>query len=204
MSTIKSVLCFAIVALLFPNCSETTEPENSTGELIPLKVGNSWNYTEISYDSSGSIIQTQNVNRTMVKDTSILNYTWYADNEAPDGVWFTNKPDGHWAFIKANTGLIINDTTILVYKYPPQVGDIYGDSSEVVSIDEGITVPAGRFRAIHIVGKNPNSIGYTLMYSCELFIAPQVGIVKKLQFGRKENGEKFLVVNKELQSYLLK
>ena len=204
----KSALCFAFIAIaiLISNCSDSTEPGNSATELIPLKVGNSWNYKLTSYDSSGSISYIENQNSTIIKDTSISNYTWYAYNDVPNGIWFTNKSDGYWAFIKANTGLITNDTSIFVYKYPTEVGDIYGDPNspmEVVAIDEEIIVGARVFQTIHIISTYTDTTHY-LLDSFELFIAPQVGIIKTMQIGRKPNGDKFIVFKRELESYKLK
>ena len=203
----KSALCFVFIAIaiLISNCSETTEPENPSAGIIPLKVGNSWNYKLTSYDSSGSISYIENQNSTIIKDTSISNYTWYAYNDVPNGIWFTNKSDGYWAFIKANTGSIINDTLIFVYKYPTNVGDIYGDPASpmvVMAINKFLSVPAGTFNVIHIVSTSVDTTNY-LIDSFELFIAPQVGIIKTMQIGRKPNGDKFIVYKRELESYEL-
>ena len=204
----KSALCFAFIAIaiLISNCSDSTEPGNAAAELIPLKVGNSWNYKLTSYDSSGSISYIENQNSTIIKDTSISNYTWYAYNDAPNGIWFTNKSDGYWAFIKANTGSIVKDTSMIVFRYPTQVGDIYpGDymPMEVIAINEEIIVGARVFQTIHIISTYTDTTHY-LLDSFEWFIAPQVGIIKTMQIGRKPSGDKFIVFKRELESYKLK
>jgi hypothetical protein len=203
----KSALCcaFIAIAILISNCSDSTEPENSAAELIPLKVGNSWNYKLTSYDSSGSISYIENQNSKIIKDTNISNHTWYAYNDAPDGIWYTNKSDGYWAFIKSNTGAIVNDTSVIVFKYPTQVGDIYSNSymsMEVIAINEELIVSAGVFRTIHIKSVYEDTTNY-LLDSFEWFIAPQVGIIRSKQIGKKPNGNKFVVLMRDLESYAL-
>ena len=208
MFTSKSVLYSLIIVIgfLFSNCSEPTEPDVLSNDLIPLKISNSWNYKQTVYDSSGVIVRVENQSSTIIKDTTILSQLWYSFSDVPDGIWFTNKTDGYWAFVKANTGSTLNDTSLLVYKYPTKVGDIYGDAdspNEVVSIDEEITVPAGKFKVIHIITHYQSSQTY-LLDSFEMFIAPQIGVIKRMQIGKKPNGNKFIVVKRELENYSLK
>ncbi len=208
MFSSKSALySFIIISLLlFSSCSETTGPDYFSNGIIPLKISNSWNYILTSYDSSNAVLYEENQNSTIMKDSTFLNHTWYTFNDVPTGVWFTNKTDGYWGFAKANTGLYQNDTSILVYRFPTQVGDIIGpdDSpSEVVSIDTTITVPAGNFKAIHIIRRYYSSTNY-LMDSFETFIAPHIGIIKVMQVGKKSDGTKFITFKKELVSYSLK
>jgi hypothetical protein len=208
MSTSKSVIYSLIIVtgFLFSNCSESTEPDVLSNDLIPLKISNSWNYEQTVYDSSGVISSVGNKSSTIIKDTTILSQLWYSFSDVPDGIWFTNKTDGYWAFVKADTISIINDTSLMVYKYPTKVGDIYGDAnspSEVVSIDEVISVPAGIFKVIHIITHYPSSQNY-LLDSFEIFIAPKIGKIKVMQIGKKPNGNKFVVYKTELESYSLK
>ena len=204
----KSVIyyLFTVTVFLLYYCSESTEPDTTANDLIPLKIGNSWNYKFTDYDSSGTILYTENQTSTIVKDTSMLNYTWYSNNDFVNSFWYTNKADGYWAFVKENTGPIKKDTSLLIYKYPTQVGDIYGDTNnpkEVMSVDEEIIVPAGKFRVIHIINNYLNSNNY-LLDSFEIYIAPHIGVIKTMQIGKKSDGNKFVVYKSELESYSLK
>ena len=208
MFTSKSSLFLFIVTsvYLFSNCSETTEPELTSNGLIPLKNGNSWNYILTSYDSSNVFLYDENQNSTVVKDTTFLNQSWFAYSDLPSGVWYTNKSDGYWSFVKANTGNVLNDTSVLIFRFPTQVGDVYGTADrprEVVATDENISVPAGNFRVIHIITTFPTSTIY-LLHSFEEFIAPQIGIIKAMQIGKRSDGTNFVVYKKELVSYTLK
>ena len=208
MFTSKSVIYSLIIVtgFLFTNCSESTEPDFLSNDLIPLKISNSWNYKQTVYDSSGVIVRVENQSSTIIKDTTILSQLWYSFSDVPDGFWYSNKTDGYWVFVKAYINPTLNDSSILVYKYPTKVGDIYGDADsprEVVSIDEEIIVPAGKFKVIHIITHHLNSQNY-LIDSFESFVAPQIGVIKKMQIGKKPNGDKFVVYKKELESYSLK
>ena len=65
MSKSKAVsLSLILLVLLFLfNCSDSTEPTiDEPTELIPLKIGNSWDYILTHYDSNGTIINSNEWN----------------------------------------------------------------------------------------------------------------------------------------------
>ena len=205
----KYLVSFLLVSslLLFSSCSESTSSEldNSNG-LIPLRIGNSWNYEFTDYDSSDAIVQTENQIETIVNDTTIINSIWYSYNYLPNGFWFTNKTDGYWSFVKKGTGNIANDTSTIVFKYPAKVGDIYGNAetpTEVIETDEEITVPAGTFKVIHIKTDYQFLKNY-LLNSFDTYISPKIGVIKEMQNGKKPDGNTFVVFKRELKSYTLK
>ena len=68
---------------------------------------------------------------------------------------------------------------------------------------EPISVTAGSFRAIHYVDCCLDSSNY-LIDSFETFIDPGVGIIKRMQIGKKYDGTKFVVFKDELESYSVK
>jgi hypothetical protein len=199
----NSYLLFILASLLIYNCSESTEPDDFIKELIPLKVGNTWNYTRTVYDSVGVILYTENIISEVQKDTIINTIKWFGYTDVPASVYFTNKSNGYWLFQKAIPNYFLNDTSFVVYKYPTQVGDIYGDPEtpmEVLSVDEMITVPAGKFKVIHLITTFIGSSNY-LLDSFETFIAPGIGIIQRMQIGKKYDGTKFIVYKDELVSY---
>lgn len=207
MFTSKYLYPFFVIALafVFTNCSEPTGTSFFTSGIIPLETGNTWNYMLTSYDSSNVINYQENKSTTIDKDTIINNQIWFRYNDIPQGLWYTNKQDGYWVFAKAGLPSIQNDTSVLVYKYPTQTGDTYGDwdsPTEVLSTNETITVPAGKFKVIHLKITRPLSTNY-LLDSHEIFINPDIGIIKTMQIGKKLDGTKFIVYKKELVSYSL-
>ena len=202
MITYKFFIYLLSLAFLF-SCTDSTSPEDSKLNLIPLKLGNSWSYNFTMYDSSGvesySKIQTE----TIDKDTTILNNTWYSYSNTPHGVWYCNKSDGHWGYLEAPLTATQKDTSMLIYKFPVSGGEIYGNTEnpvEVISTDKKITVPAGIFEVIHTISHFPVSDNY-LLHSFETFIAPGIGKIKTMQIGKKAIGDKFTVYKKELLSY---
>jgi len=208
MFTLKNFFYLFIFTsfFLFSNCSDTTEPELSSTGLIPLKVGNTWNYKLTVYDSTEVFLYDEEQTSSIIKDTIINNSTWYTYDSTPTGIWFSNNTTGYWVQVKVTTGLVPNDTSRVVYRFPTQVGDIYGDIEsplEVISTDENITVPSGTFKAIHIRTTLPSSTNY-LLDSQETYIVPNIGIVKVMQIGKVANGNKFVVYKNELLSYSLK
>lgn len=203
LKVINFLLILLLSSTIFLSCSESTEPDNSINELIPLKIGNTWNYIRTVYDSLGSVLYTDNINSSVERDTIINYIKWFGLTNAPGSVYFTNKSNGYWALQTIALPYFPNDTSYIVYKYPTEVGDIYGDPEtprEVISVDEMITVPAGKFNVIHLITTFIGSSNY-LLDSFETFITPGVGIVKVMQIGKRYDGTKFVVYKDELVNY---
>jgi len=190
-------------SILLLSCSDPTEPNSSPSVLIPLKKGNTWNFSRTVYDSSGFVVYTWNINSSIQRDT-IINYTkWYGFTDAPGSAYFTNKSDGYWALQTIALPYFPNDTSYILYKFPTEVGDIYGSPEspkEVVAVDELILVSAGEFEVIHIITTFIGSTNYELD-SYEIFIKPGIGIIKRMQIGKKYDGTKYVVYKDELESF---
>jgi len=207
MFSLKGIpyLLFAVILFFTFYCSEPTEINPFPTEIIPLDMGNSWSYVRTNYDSTGIVEYTEDITSTIDKDTLIDELTWYGYSDTPEGIWFVNKPDGYWGFARRNNGSSIIDTMLLVYKYPAIVGDVFDFPSfrrEVVSINELITVPAGSYKTIHYVDTFIDSSNY-LQDSFETFVAKGIGIIKRMQIGKKQDGTKFMVFEEELENFIL-
>jgi hypothetical protein len=199
------LLLIPLLKIVFYGCSEPTDIDDPMHELIPLNMGNTWNYSRTVYDSSGVVEYTENINSMIQRDTIFNNNKWYGFTDTPSSMYFMNKYDGYWALQTIVPNYFPNDTSFIIYKYPTEVGEIYGDDEaprEVVSVDELIIVPAGEFKTIHIVTNYIGSTNY-LLDSFEIFITPGVGIIKRMQIGKKNDGTKFVVYKDELESYSL-
>jgi hypothetical protein len=199
-------LLFILAALLIYSCSESTESDNSITELIPLKIGNKWNYEYTAYDSTGTVNFQGNSTSSVDRDTMINSVSWYGYGVDFSGVWNINKSDGYWVFVKAESNYFMNDSSWIVYKFPTNVGDVYRSQEypvEVLSVDEWISVPAGNFKTIHIT-QDFSKLNNSFQISSETYICPGIGVVKISQIGRKHDGTKYIVGKSELESYSLK
>ena len=201
-----SLLVFVLAILLLFSCSEPTEPDSSIFELVPLDVGNEWEYAITRYDTTGNILYEHNGTSKIFKDTVFNGIRWYCDIPYYICNWYTNKSDGYWIFYQTMNGQTLRDTAILLYKYPTYVGEIYGNPeypSEVVSVDEEISVPAGNFKVIHIT-HDLTADNYSPMISYETYICPGIGFIKSMQIGKREDGTKYVIEKSELVRFQLK
>ncbi len=205
MFYLKAVRCSLVifVSIFLFSCSGINNPVPDNNNFIPLHVGNSWSYHLTDYDSSGTVIYTYDQTTKIDRDTVISDKKWYTYNGYPAGIWFSNKADGYWAFIITNTGSLKNDTSLILYKYPANTGDVYGNiyfPTEVVSTNEEVTVPAGTFKAIHFSISYQKLNSY-MLDSYEVYVVPRVGLIKQMQVGKKSDGSKYIVYKDELVSY---
>ena len=197
MSKSKAVsLSLILLVLLFLfNCSDSTEPTiDEPTELIPLKIGNSWDYILTHYDSNGTIINSNEQIDELYKDTVISGITWYAYKEDYISYFYalSNKSDGVWVYF----GNI--DSSVLFYKYPTFTGEKHLEY-EVISLNTEVTTNAGNFKCLHIK-YDFSGDGYTHL---EVFIAPGIGKVKSLQYGLRSDNSSYLEYKSELKSYNL-
>lgn len=68
--------CFVIFLSALSSCKK--DKDNSTQVIMPLKVGNEWQYEIVSYDDNGGIVVTESATTTIIKDTIINGVTWFA------------------------------------------------------------------------------------------------------------------------------
>ena len=199
----RMLIGLSLLLSLFISCSDNVSPiENDELEIIPLKLGNEWEYEQTTFDSTGKIVIIDYDIQSVLKDTIISNIKWYQYNNSNFG-WYTNKEDGYWIYKLADTSLIADrDTTHLVFKQNyDNVAEYNG--FEIVSVDTIIVVPAGNFNCIHLSYKWNDSNNY-LLYSYEIFLSPGIGRVKWEQIGELSNNQKFVPFKGELTRYLLK
>jgi hypothetical protein len=201
-----SLLLILLSSIIILSCSESTEPDSSNPDLIPMAVGNKWSYKLTSYDSLGNVLYTESTSSSIDKDTIIDGTIWYGYEDGFNGIWNINKTNGYWIFVKAFYGYSLNDTTWMVYKYPCNVGETFGEADypiQVVSKNEIISVPAGNFTTIHYSFIFANYNNY-LLISNEVYVCPGIGVVKSTQIGKKFDGTNYVVGKSELMSYDIK
>jgi len=120
------------------------------GPIFPLKVGNTWNYAVILYDSTGMEIQRWNEQRSVTADTVIDGEKWYY---VPDVLsYLTSRPDGLWQripvspYLSSSPGL---QDPQLFLPFPITVGSSviarHNETYTLVDDDVEVVVPAGTF-----------------------------------------------------------
>lgn len=159
-----------VLTFSFVSCEKTCDIENIDKTfLLPLKVGNVWNYEATYYDSSKNVLYKDFKNITITGDTIINNQLWY---NIDFGGYF------HPVAYRNNLeGLLVHEfnSTSILYKYPIKLGEIFDTSSTffgtLASIDEIIFVPAGNFSCYN----------YQKVYQkikVNNYISPGIGIIK--------------------------
>lgn len=161
-------ICFLISckdSVTDPN--DTKDPNQGSAGLIPLKVGNNWKYNVYSNNLLAGELTLK-----VIYATTINNYQYFKfDDETPFGEYVTNKQDG---FYMSDT---IDNFELLYFKYPTQVGDMFGMYQfKVISIDTSITTIAGTFSTIYYQSKMQQGEGQE--YNINVFIKPNLGIIK--------------------------
>lgn len=178
-----AVSLFAIFLLLM-GCKDDNiivNPPSEIPEIVPLKVGNTWSYQTTVYDTSGNIVSTTVDSFSVVSDTLINGKKYFIFSSGAlrwnndTGFWITMAPD-----------------SLLLYKYPANVGDEYSYSLKVICKDSSIVVPKGTFKCY----------GYSGLVAID-YVSPGVGLVKEEWYKDKLSGDKYLYQKQELLNYRL-
>jgi len=84
INTMNKILFLSTIIFLF-SCSKSpnnsTPPTKSNG-LLPLSVGNFWQYIKTSYDSTGAVIGTSEDEIDIIAQVTISGVTYYQQNQA--------------------------------------------------------------------------------------------------------------------------
>lgn len=201
----KILLSFSLLVILlfitFTGCKkeDLTGPEQTQASVImPLKVGNEWNFTEAYYDSTEKVIINIDTQNKVIKDTVIQNETWAVMDFGYVKQLFTNRQDGLYFSLPNQF------SPQLAFKYPVEKGYIYNyetGSLAIVSTDTSITVPAGKFSCIkYYMEVKGNGILSSYAY---IFMSPQIGIIKSERYAKKKSGKFYKASEAVLKSYKL-
>lgn len=169
-----SLIILTLLLALFIGCSDTpTYPEVQSDVLIPLNVGNYWDYESVTYDSNGNPTYSNFISRDSVySDTLLNNEKWYfiSDNEVYAVGRFVRNQSGY-GYLTAT----LYETTKpkLLFKYPAAVGDI-SEYNVVININKKVVTSLGVFDCIKY--RQPISEGGSLYW--DYYVAPNIGVVK--------------------------
>ena len=197
----RVIVCIGLLlsVLLVASCGDKSTNPKPTSVLMPLAIGNQWEYAITDYDTNSVVISVDTVLMEIVKDTVIQNMTFYiltADGvRNPELFWPSNQSEGIWLFIP------FDSTLSLGFKYPASVGDraIFGqDSMVVASANASVTVPAGTFQCYQY---NTYSSGTGLEQIW--YFSPNRGLVKTEDYAKTPGGTLYVDEQLELISFNL-
>ena len=197
MKRMISVICCCILFLIL-GCKKDDsilQPTSFSNTIFPLAVGNTWNFTQHSYDSTGTITSSESLSYVIVRDTIINNSKWYM-------LWgslflLANRDSGLYEYLNAGQKLF--------YKYPANAQDSFYISAtygylHVKSINISITVPAGTFNCYAYESYIPIAGATEIDYLC-----PGVGMIKIENYQSAPNSRtQYLSGTSELLSFVLK
>lgn len=171
----KNIIFILLVVIsIISACSESSSPSKHNNEIFPLAIGNKWVYQK----TLGYGFDTTYTYQIMM-DTILNNEKWYGYG----CTLMKNNESGLW-------GIICDDTTAngnpyLFYKYPAVAGQEYEYSDilvKVISINEEVTVPAGKFICYHY--RFPLYKEENLEVYMDYYLSPGVGMVKIEEYTR--------------------
>jgi hypothetical protein len=162
---------FLVLLVLMTNCKdEPFNPSNSNDVILPLALGNNWQYFKYEFSSSDkdSIYNFDTVN-VIVKSVLTHNQEkWYdlemTYNSQPNHYYdyvYTNKSDGLWFLDNP-----FNYANFIIHKYPTIENDtiIYEnwrqermDTIVTISTAKELNVPAGKFTCYYYFTNNTTS-----------------------------------------------
>ncbi len=108
--------------------------------ILPLQVGNSWEYRRTSYDGQGTIVAVDTVTERVARDSIVSGERWYIWQTTYGLSMGTNRSDGYWVLVAGQAAL--------TFGYPASVNETYmvteaGPTMHILAVDTLIAVPYG-------------------------------------------------------------
>lgn len=172
----RLLIAFLVTALVWSSIigcgkDEPTEPESPGGVIVPMAVGNRWDYQVSHYPAGGNPYQTDD-SIVIVGQVNVGGEARYVANANEH---FVNRGSGLW-YKPSGTS-----TIYLLFAYPTDIGAVWpsGLQGEVavtlLSKTSQVTVPHGSYSCYRYLAEYPVSSGQGLRY---YYVVPNVGIVQ--------------------------
>ena len=176
-----------ILMLALAACTNGDSPIGTSGfsgtGIIPLKLGNSWQYFATQYDASGSEIWSFPYHLQILEDTLLDYESCYF---ITGRTLVVNRDDGLWGFDLGKPD------QYLVLKYPVSRGYTYSTGAQreysitVRSTDTTVTVAAGTYSCYEYVARHVEGA------EIHAYVAPQKGIVLAESYNPRQSGGTYL------------
>ncbi len=178
--------------------SPTTPPVGTSNVIMPLKLGTAWTYVELSYDTSGTIVETDTVQFAIIGDTTVNNEKWYYIG---GGELLTNRSTGLWYAYSEEDGWSIAPG--LMAKYPGQAGDTWSGPDSVVAtltnVGISVAVPHGSYSCYRYRYADPVS-GTT---DAVRYFAVDKGLIQDEFYDTTDSGREYVAHRRMLSGLVL-
>ncbi len=183
--------------------------------ILPLKVDNRWIYSEEVFDSHGLKEADSFDTITITGEIVIDNNNWFIENRT------ANRMHKHYirnsAFGLERWPVETFDTAFPDRKFPSAIGDNYvvpfsydeiidslRTTRKVLSSDEIVDVPAGRFRCLKYSDTVSGESGETLYDPYRIdFFSPGFGLIKSILYRISPTGQVFVFRKKLLKEFTI-
>ncbi len=182
----KQFIPFLILLLTttFPACKEEAGVPSIPAEdaILPLTTNNSWNFLRRGIDSNGVTVDSSLLSMTVGQPDTLGTEEAYPVSNFPfvfidpGPLLWANRTGGLYNVIPGPTPP--SRAFVRVFQYPTAMCDslrFSGHTIVTASVTEMVTVPAGSFRCVRY------DIFQSGTLRGQLFVAPNVGIVKSWQ-----------------------
>jgi hypothetical protein len=190
-----------ILLILVSGCRKDdliVNPQPEYKGIIPLAIGNKWNFNIYAYDTTGAIIVSNILSYEVIGDSMINGSRWFKISN----FLCANRSNGFSS--------LSNSDQLLIFKYPAAAQDSFYVNGvvnylHVASIDTTITISLGTYHCYAFDSHqliSPGAFGgsYEILY-----VSPEVGIVKGEVYAAAQVGKKqYLWATTELSSVTLK
>ncbi|PKL85359.1 MAG: hypothetical protein CVV22_08085 [Ignavibacteriae bacterium HGW-Ignavibacteriae-1] len=179
---IKYSVLLILSFLVFLSCSETgVNNGDNAKEILPLKIGNSWNSNIYTYRSSDkdSVRLFDSSVMVVTDKVTLKGEDWFfleVDGKLTKQVW-SNRKDGLWVIAFKDQTLINVDSAKLAIKYPTKLNEIYPitpPSGITVSLNSEVVTLAGTFNCIRY-----SDIEYASHEFYGVYYFPGIGLIKQ-------------------------
>ena len=195
----KSLLTFLLICFslfMLSSCKKSNNPvspSDTQQQLWPLKIGNSWDYHVVVFDSTGKVSDYGNTSLSISSDTVAGNETWYNVYNNGTGIYYTNRSDGLW--------IMSNGLQTILYKYPGNTGNswyFFADSVTIESTDTLVSTTLNKYICYL----------YRIFYKgkpiADDYLSPGVGLVAEDYYSSTISGQVYLKNSLSLISISLK
>ena len=103
----KNIFLFLLLPSILVSCSRNTvsPSNNSNSEIIPLKVGNNWTYTQISFNQDGTIKDSASIVETVTSTENVNGNTFFHVTNSFGGDWLFRNADSKTVELIDSNGL---------------------------------------------------------------------------------------------------